>query len=287
MGTTTKPTRRSPRTRSGKDCGHDGHGRRDIHCPAGRYRVRVDAIDEVNRRTPFSAMFNFRDVGGYAGQDGRTVRWRRLYRSDSLHRVDEIDREAFAALGVRTVIDLRRPHEVQRDGRVPAYDGLTYRHIHPEHRAWSEAQYDQQMSLARYLADRYRDLAETGARGLADAVGVIADPVAAPVVVHCVAGKDRTGLVCALTLSVLGVSDADIAADYALSTEASERFSSWIAEAMPEAEPPPAPFLASPAEAMSLFLTELRERHGSTEAYLLAGGLTGTQLATLRDHLLH
>lgn len=253
--------------------------------PTGRYRVRVDAI-EVNRRIPFSAMFNFRDVGGYPAADGRAVAWGRLYRSDSPHRIGGADRDAFVALGVRTVIDLRRPYEVARDGRVPELDGLTYRHINPEHTSWTESQYEPGSSLARYLADRYAALAGTGAAGLAEAVGLIADSAAAPIVVHCVAGKDRTGITCALTLSVLGVSDADIAADYALSTEASARFSAWVAATTPEAAELPAPFLASPAEAMSLFLTELRAGHGSVEGYLRHAGVTDAQLTALRDHML-
>jgi protein tyrosine/serine phosphatase len=106
------------------------------------------------------------------------------------------------------------------------------------------------------------------------------------VVVHCVAGKDRTGLVCALTLSVLGVGDDDIVADYALSTEASERFHAWLVQTMPEAADLPQPFLASPAEAMTLFLAELRVRHGSVEGYLRHAGLTDAEFAALRAHLL-
>ncbi|SCF39985.1 Protein tyrosine/serine phosphatase [Micromonospora purpureochromogenes] len=245
----------------------------------------MDAI-EVNRSIPFSAMFNFRDVGGYPGHDGRTVRWGRLYRSDSPHRLDGADRDAFVALGIRTVIDLRRPSEVERDGRVPELDGLTYRHIHPEHADWAQRRYEPGSDLARYLADRYADLAQTGTAGLAEAVGLIADSATAPVVVHCVAGKDRTGIVCALTLSVLGVSDADIVVDYALSSEASARFSAWLAATAPQTEEPPPPFLASPAEAMALFLTELRQGHGSVEGYLRHAGVTDDQLAALRDHLL-
>lgn len=250
-----------------------------------RYRVNVDTT-QVNRRIPFTSLFNFRDVGGYATRDGRTVRWGRLYRSDSLHRIDGADRDAFAALGIRTVIDLRRPEEVARDGRVPEFDGLTYRHIHPEHADWSAKSYQPGTSLARYLADRYADLAGTGAAGLAEAVGLIADSTNAPVVVHCVAGKDRTGIVCALTLAALGVDDADITADYALSTEASERFSAWVAATTPAGEEPPAPFLASPAEAMTLFLTELRQGYGSVEGYLRHAGVSDAQLAALRAHLL-
>ncbi|MBO4208688.1 protein-tyrosine-phosphatase [Micromonospora echinofusca] len=245
----------------------------------------MDATEQ-NRRSPylFDTLFNFRDVGGYATRDGRTVRWRRLYRSDSPHRLTATDVEAFAAIGVRTVVDLRRPYEVTRDGRVPGFDGLAYRHIHPEHREWAESRYDSTTDLARYLADRYRDLTDTGARGLAEAVGVIADPAAAPVMVHCVAGKDRTGLVCALTLAALGVADDDIAADYALTDEGMARYlTSTVAG--PDTNPLGVP-LACPPEAMALFLGELRHRYGSVEEYLMAGGLTADQLTTLRDHLL-
>lgn len=235
--------------------------------------------------TAFSTIFNLRDVGGLATVDGRAVRRRRLYRSDSPHRV-AAEREAFLALGIRTVVDLRRPHEVARDGRVPDYDGLAYRHIHPEHRDWSEHPYDQRDSLGRYLADRYLDLSETGTHGISTALGIIADPDNAPVLVHCVAGKDRTGVVCALALSLLGVDDETIAADYALSTAASERFTAWLRAQTPASDPPPLPFLSSPAEAMLLFLAGLRERHGSIEGYVRHAGLTDDQAGALRDHLL-
>ncbi|MCM0677203.1 tyrosine-protein phosphatase [Micromonospora phytophila] len=244
----------------------------------------MDAI-EVNRRIPFSALFNFRDVGGHLGHDGRTVRPGRLYRSDSLHRIADADREAFAALGVRTVIDLRRPYEVERDGRVPDFDGLTWRHIHPEHAEWDERPYQPGSDLARYLADRYADLAETGTAGLAEAIGLIADTANAPVVVHCVAGKDRTGIVCGLTLAVLGVPDDAIAADYALSTEAGARFLAWFASTGQQMRPGLPP-LTCPAEAMTLFLAELREAHGSVEGYLRHAGVTPAQLAALKEHLL-
>ncbi|SCE76659.1 Protein tyrosine/serine phosphatase [Micromonospora coriariae] len=246
----------------------------------------MDAIED-NRHISLPATFNFRDVGGYPGHDNRTVRRGRLYRSDSLHRLTESDRDTFTAIGIRTVIDLRRPQEVERDGRVPSYQGLTYRNIHPEHVEWGEQPYREGDSLARYLADRYAALAQTGTAGLAEAIGLIADSANAPVVVHCVAGKDRTGIVCALTLAVLGVDDTDIVADYALTNEASARFGAWLAETTPGGlDHVPAPFLASPAEAMELFLAELREGYGSVESYLRHAGVTDEQLDALRHHLL-
>jgi protein tyrosine/serine phosphatase len=240
----------------------------------------------ATRTVALSATFNFRDLGGYVGVGGRTVRWRRLFRSDSLHRLGEPDRAAFAALGVRTVVDLRRPKEVTRDGRVPEYDGLAYHHIHPEHQEWRDSADADGAGLGRWLADRYLDLARDGAAGLGRALRIVADPAAAPVVVHCVAGKDRTGVVCGLTLSLLGVADDEIAEDYALSTAASERFHAWVRETYPSLPELPAPYLASPAEAMSLFLADLRTRYGSVEAYAAAAGVTEAEIEAMRDHLL-
>lgn len=248
---------------------------------ADRYRVRVDAI-EVTR---FNTLFNFRDVGGHAGHDGRTVRSGRLFRSDTPHRLAGADRTAFASFGVRTVLDLRRPHEVDRDGRIPDFAGLTWRHIHPEHAEWSDTPFQPGADLARYLADRYADLATTGTAGLAAAIGLIADESNAPLLVHCVAGKDRTGIVCGLTLAVLGVSDDDIATDYALSTAAGERFQAWFATTG-MAVHPALPPLTCPEEAMLLFLAELRDSYGSVEGYLRHAGVSDAQVATLRDHLL-
>jgi protein-tyrosine phosphatase len=235
----------------------------------------------------FSQVFNFRDVGGLIGSNGRPVKWRTLFRSDSLHGLTELDRQAFSALGVRTVLDLRRPYEVERDGRVPDWDGLSWRHVHPDHREWTETPLREGQELGRYLADRYLDLAEEGVEGLTAAVSLIADQDSAPVVVHCLAGKDRTGVVCALTLSLLGVSDVDIATDYALSTKGLERWHAWLRTERPDEVKAIPPGYRSPAEAMLLFLQDLRGQYGSVSGYLTgAGGLDPARIEALRAHLL-
>ena len=105
-------------------------------------------------------------------------------------------------------------------------------------------------------------------------------------VVHCAAGKDRTGVVCAVALSLLGVSDDDIAADYALSTQASEQLTAWMRQTYPDRDALPQTFLESPVEAMLLFLAELRELHGSVERYALDAGVSAAQINALRTHLL-
>jgi protein-tyrosine phosphatase len=244
------------------------------------------AVEPYPRNLGFSATYNFRDVGGYTGLDGRTVRWRRLFRSDALHRLGEADASAFAALGVRTVIDLRRPFEIEKYGRVAERYGLDYHNLVLKHVDWEEVGHPDGMVHERWLADRYLNFAEDGRDGILSSLQVIADPAMAPVIVHCMAGKDRTGTVCALTLSLLGVSDEDIAADYALTTSAMRPLTAHLIEKHPEAIVGNEHMFDSPAEAMLMFLDDLRALHGSVEGYVKEIGLTDDEITTMRAHLL-
>jgi len=243
-------------------------------------------VEPYPRNLGFSATYNFRDVGGYTGLGGRTVRWRRLFRSDALHRLGEADAEAFAELGVRTVIDLRRPFEIEKYGRVAERYGLDYHNLVLEHVDWEEVGHSHDVVHERWLADRYLNFAEDGRKGILSSLRVIADPERAPVIVHCMAGKDRTGTVCALTLSLLGVSDEDIAADYALTTSAMRPLTSYLMEKHPEAIVGNEHMFDSPAGAMLMFLDDLRALHGSVEGYVKEIGLTDDEIAALRAHLL-
>ncbi|MFI1989435.1 tyrosine-protein phosphatase [Actinoplanes sp. NPDC020271] len=242
--------------------------------------------EQYSRNLGFSATYNFRDVGGYTGLDGRTVRWRRLFRADSLHRIGDEDTAAFTALGIRTVIDLRRPFEVEKFGRVHQRYGLDYRNLVIKHIDWDEVGHPEGTVHERWLADRYLNFAEDGREGILESLRLIADPAAAPVVVHCMAGKDRTGTICALTLSLLGVSDTDIAEDYALTTDAMAPLTEYLLRTDPDAVRGNEHMFDSPAAAMQLFLDDLRALHGSVEGYVRDLGLTGTEITSMRRHLL-
>jgi protein-tyrosine phosphatase len=260
-----------------------GHAKR---CSTFRdYGCRV-AAEPYPRNLAFSTTYNFRDVGGYPGLDGRTVRWRRLFRADSLHRLEGDDWAAFGALGVRTVVDLRRDFEVARYGRVPEADGLTYHNLVLQHVDWAEVPYPGGVVHERWIADRYLNFTEDGRAALAAALSVIADPAAAPIVVHCMAGKDRTGVVCALALALLGVSDEDVAGDYALTESAMARLTAYLREHNPEAIEGQDHWFASPPEAMLLFLQDMRRLHGSVEKYARTIGVTAEQIAAMRTSLL-
>jgi protein-tyrosine phosphatase len=240
----------------------------------------------VIRHIDFANIYNFRDVGGYATRDGRTVRWQRLYRADALGRLAGDDVTTFRGLRVRTVIDLRGPFEVERNGRVPDHEGLSYRNLPVERRRWDVGAYDAALGVARYLADRYLEVSEDGVDNLRTAVETVSRADNAPVVVHCAAGKDRTGLVTALILALVGVAEDDIVADYALTGRATERFTASWRQRHPQGITWPG-FGVAPAEAMRLFLDDLTDRHGSVEGYCGSVlGLDPAVIQELQDNLL-
>jgi protein-tyrosine phosphatase len=237
------------------------------------------------RGVTFEKVFNFRDLGGYETADGRHVTWNRLYRADDLSRLNDADSERFAGLGIRTVVDLRRPEEVEIDGRIPQFDGFVYRHVHLVHPLWPQGQFTNAAERVEYLVERYRELSTDAAAGFGEALRLIADPGAAPLVFHCIAGKDRTGILAALTLSLLGVADDDVADDYALS-EKSERAYWEYRRRLDPTVTGERNFVICPREAMLGFFSDLRTRHGSIEGYAHDIGVTKDDIAAMRDHLL-
>jgi protein-tyrosine phosphatase len=155
---------------------------------------------------------NLRDLGGLPLETGGVTRHRRLFRSDAPHALTDTGRSELIALGVRTVVDLRTRSE--REGRpnlLVDVDGVqclntpifTDDDVFPEGMATAEDVYSWWL----------RDLGP----GIAAAMRAIADSPAAPILVHCHAGKDRTGVVVALALRLAGVGVDAIADDYALS----------------------------------------------------------------------
>lgn len=230
-------------------------------------------------------VFNFRDAGGVATSDGAMVPAGLLYRSDALCDLAESDREAYAALGVRTVIDLRKQVELDRYGRAPQWACERWHNVPLNNPMWRHEDFSSADGVAAFLTERYHEAAVHAAEDIVAAVRILADPDCGPAVVHCWGGRDRTGVVVALVLALCGVADADIAADYHRTEHGTARFLAWRERHRP-GKPPLEPYLAStPAEAMLLFLTELRQCHGSIEGYLTGAGLTEAEIAALRTRL--
>jgi protein-tyrosine phosphatase len=223
-------------------------------------------MTNLDRHIPHDVVFNLRDLGGYEAADGRTVRWRTLFRGDGVHRLTP---EAFAELGIRTVLDLRTEAEIAERGR--AEGGHDWHHLPVLRTVWEPSWLTDELTVERFLADRYLVMLEEGAESLGTALRLLADPERLPAVFHCAAGKDRTGVLASLVLALVGVDDDVIAADYGLSRLGMDRMVEYVRVTYPERfdsmADQPAAFLDAPEAAMRLFLADLRSRHGSVVGY--------------------
>jgi protein tyrosine/serine phosphatase len=246
--------------------------------------MHLDA--EPLRHIEHDRVFNLRDLGGYRTVEGRTTRWATLFRGDGLHRLDADD---CAALGLRTVLDLRTEHEVTERGRLEV-DGVDWHHLPVIRTMWEADWWTEESTPERFLADRYATMLDEGAEAIAGALRTLAHPDRLPAAFHCAAGKDRTGVLAAVILSLLGVDDDTIAADYGLSRLGMERLVEWVRTAYPDRvdtmADQPAVFLDAPDAAMHLFLEELRASHGTVEGYVASIGADHGTVEALRANLL-
>jgi protein-tyrosine phosphatase len=237
-----------------------------------------------SRHLPLPGTYNVRDIGGYRTRDGHMTRWRTLFRADSLHRLPAQAQTVLLGHGVRTVIDLRRTDELAVAPNVfTAATGVTYRHMSllPDKRPV--------MDEPRSLLDMYRYMLDERQEQIRLTLQLLSTPGGLPGLVHCTAGKDRTGVIMALVLALAGVPEETIIADYALSaTYLSEPFREEVRQrvlADGYAWEKFAPLLGCPPEYMQATLQYLHERYGGIETYVQTIGLSTAEMTTLRTTL--
>jgi protein-tyrosine phosphatase len=176
--------------------------------------------DTPSRHLNLVGASNFRDLGGYPGADGRIVRWRRIFRSNHLGHLTEADVEVLRPLGLKSAFDFRGTEE-----RVAATCGLAEIAVHslpvePTVVAALRARAAQGIALSstdalEVMRDSYRNYVRYNTPSFRALFAHLLED-RAPLVIHCTAGKDRTGFACALILHALGVADEVIAEDYLL-----------------------------------------------------------------------
>lgn len=230
-----------------------------------------------SRDLVWDGLLNVRDLGGHRTEDGAETRYGEIVRADTVRRLTDEGWQTLLDYGIRTIVDLRTDEELQAD--PPAELPVTVVHVpflRDDHEVFKEVEEAASRALdyATATRDVYLIFLERFRTNVAAAVTTIADAPEGGVVVHCMGGKDRTGLVTAFLLRLSGVSIEEIAADYALSEERLRpRHDAWLANAETEAERERLRRIAAtPAESMIGVLEELERRHGSVENYLRAGG---------------
>lgn len=233
---------------------------------------------------------NFRDLGGYATADGRTVRRGTVFRSAHLGTLTGADRRALGTLGVRTIVDLRGVSEAA--GTPHLVDGVGCRivgaHIEPGvgekiRGAVADGSANPHLMM-RFLTEHYRDYPRRCTPGFRTLFATLSDGAHRPLVFHCTAGKDRTGFASALLLTLLGVPWETVMEDYLRTNDL------WIGHhgGYPELD---IDTRAAIVEARTPYLEAafevVRTDHGSPEAFAdKALGLGPSGLARLRSDLL-
>lgn len=249
------------------------------------------AVDGQSRRVlTWEACYNARDLGGLSTPDRSSIPWRTLLRSDNLCRLTPLGIEALVQYGVRTIIDVRSPSELAlephpfahkfADEPMPTYYNLP---LLDETDPKGEAA----LRTATSIPELYRAMIDHNQRAIAKIVQVIAQ--AEPgVLIHCHAGKDRTGIVIAVLLTLAGVDRAVIAEDFALSdTYLRPMYDEMLAGAVPGSarEQRLRAMLISEPQAMLATLDHIDRVYGGVEAFLRAGGLEDGAIEQIRRRL--
>ena len=243
-----------------------------------------------SRDLDWDGCLNVRDLGGHRTEDGDETRYGAVVRADSIRQLTDAGWATAVDYGVRTVVDLRTDVELEAD--PPAELPVDVVHVpffQEDEEAFAEVEAVARAAPDNVAATRavYLVFLERFRENVAAAIAAVARAPEGGVVVHCMGGKDRTGLVTAFLLHIAGVDDEQIAADYALSEERLQpRHAAWLEEAGTEAERERIRRVAStPAESMVGVLEELERRYGSIEAFLRASGLTDEDLRLARERL--
>ena len=238
----------------------------------------------TNRLIDFEACFNFRDLGGYRTDDGKQVRRRRLFRSADLSMMTPSDiARARDEIGLATVLDLRSSARAKR--RRPSLTEPPTRYLNvPLISPEADEEY-----VTRFAEpNSIQILFDASIPQLPELFGILAYEGAYPLVFHCVAGKDRSGIVAALVLSALGVDEKQVVDDYAQSGSHLKALVAHVrslgAGAVIDAAPEG--YFDSPAAVMRPLLAGLRAEHGSVPRFLESVGVRPPDVEAVREYML-
>jgi protein-tyrosine phosphatase len=254
-------------------------------------------IEIAERKLPLEGPRNFRDLGGYPTREGRRVRWGQVFRADSLAELTERDIAYLERLGLARVIDLRGDEEVRESpNRLAGRAGFTYLRRPTGDEGLTPGEWARRFEAgefgeidASWLVRGYlRTLDERPHK-----IGAVLRELAgakSPAVFHCTAGKDRTGVISALLLLLLGVPRGVVVGDYSLTAlytgNRIPAADAWFAERGLDPDRA-AHVLSSRREAMEETLDHLDANHDGPEAFAREkANLTEREISSLRDWLL-
>jgi Protein tyrosine/serine phosphatase len=229
------------------------------------------------RKVELAGAFNVRDLGGYQSRLGRETRRGKLYRADGLNRLSEEDIQKLAALKINLDIDLRSDEEIKKwPDKIIELSGLSYEKV-------SLLPSVDATELPKSLGELYLYMLDHSQAEFLRIFQLIAKNADGVTLFHCSAGKDRTGLVAALLLLLVGVEERFVVQDY---TESQENLRPMLKVFAEMNDPALAAYLTSRPEDIAPFLEKLQAEYKGAEGYLCHLGVTRDEIGRLRGILL-
>ena len=230
------------------------------------------------RHLPIEGTHNFRDVGGYPTADGGATRWRTLFRSDSLHALTAAGTQSLVDLRVRSSIDLRSDREVGAEPSALSLDAR-FAYLRRPLAAGLLTAPEGMGTLGEFYVYRI----ENAKGSFLSILETLAGWDVFPAIVNCTVGKDRTGLVIAFLLGLVGVPRSSVMEDYVLT----ERYASELIAQVVERHRADgrAWMLECPPEAMEQALDHLDRRYGGAAGYAREIGLSDEAVGAVRSAL--
>jgi protein-tyrosine phosphatase len=272
--------------------------KRMVHPTPESLVIRLED-DIPDRFIELEGVVNFRDVGGYKTADGQRVRRGLVFRSGGLMHLTDADMARLDVIGFKLICDLRGKEEIaEQPDRLPTNPAPEYLHLpltvqdDRRRRLWALMSGPQ--SILPMLPEMYtRTMIDGNAKLYGGLLRRLAEPDNLPTLIHCTAGKDRTGVAVALLLLLLGVPDEVVVADYSLSNLYFDTFFEYgkrVAHSLRwfgvRAEDLSPLFMANP-ETLRITIAHIRTQYGSVESYLRdATGLDNAAITALRTNLL-
>lgn len=252
----------------------------------------------AERRIPLDGSVNFRDLGGYQTVDGRQIKWGKIYRSDNLARLSDMDQIKLKNMGIKLVCDFRTDAEIKKaPDRLPDNNSIKYLHLPVIHGESDNTLLFDKIKKGDigwisidFMIQGYIKSIEEFSNTWGEVMERLAEPENLPLVFHCTAGKDRAGTCAALILLLLGIPEQTVIDDHGLSNiyivKVLEKIYTYIRSLDIDPERV-SPYFTAPKECIISLIRHINCHYGSVYNYFLKkSDLNKKTFASLKNNLL-